>query len=234
MGAPTIAGKLPEPISLPELGRWGRTPSWPDWLVSRMALLQNIMQPHPVTGKYRVVPTLPERSLLNAVERDTIQRHVTKLEAILERCPQDDPEEEKTLFGLVGEMMLALPSTTPNEASAEARGKAFMWALNDLPVCTVAGAVLRWHRGDADDYRTGKSYDYHWQPAPAELRQIALLERWRVSEELRQLRDLLRAEPLIEYPAEHYEQMRARLAEVIPRTARIAWMAGRGNQRGGR
>lgn len=118
--------------------------------------------------------------------------------------------------------MLALPSSQQNEAGAEATGEAFQAALDDVPHWAVAAAVRRWYRGDCGLNERGQAYDYHWRPAPAELRSIALVEKWRVKQRAETLRKLLAAEPLIEFSDEHCAQMRARLAEVIPRTARIA------------
>jgi len=68
----------------------------------------------------------------------------------------------------------------------------------------------------------GQPYDYHWRPAPAELRKIALVENWRVQHRTQTLRKLIAAEPLIEFSDEHCAAMRARLAAMIPRTARTA------------
>jgi hypothetical protein len=87
----------------------------------------------------------------------------------------------------------------------------------------VSAAVRRWYRGDCGLNERDQPYDYHWRPAPAELRRIALVEKWRVEARARTLRKLLVAEPLIEVSDQHCAQMRARLAAVIPRTSRASW-----------
>jgi hypothetical protein len=109
-----------------------------------------------------------------------------------------------------------------NEAGAEASGEAFQAALDDVPTWAVAAAVRRWYRGDCGENERGQPFDYHWRPAPAELRRIALFEKWRVQQRAKTLRKLLVAEPFIEFSEEHCAQMRARLIAVIPRTSRIA------------
>jgi hypothetical protein len=121
-----------------------------------------------------------------------------------------DPKSEEETFVVVGKLMLALPSTAPSEASTVARGEAFMMALDDIPTWAVRAAARRWCRGDAGD-----KYDYHWCPAPAELRALALTELWRVVERTNTLKRLLRAEPLIEYSEEHCARMRQRLQEFL-------------------
>jgi hypothetical protein len=50
---------------------------------------------------------------------------------------------------------------------------------------------------------------------PQRLR-ISLVERWRVMERAATLRKLLAAVPLIEYSAEHCQEMQARLATIFP------------------
>ena len=60
----------------------------------------------------------------------------------------------------------------------------------------------------------------HWRPAPAELRRIALMEKWQVQYRAQTMRKLLAAEPLIEFSDDHRAAMRARLATIIPSTAR--------------
>ena len=64
-------------------------------------------------------------------------------------------------------MMLMMPAPTQNEASAEARGEAFLAALEDMPVWAVRSAIRRWYRGDAGTDEPGEPFDYHWCPAPA-------------------------------------------------------------------
>jgi len=173
-------------------------------------------------GKHRKVPTLPANLILNPAERAEIERHATDLDALCAQTPADSDEWEGATLIIITKLMLALPSSQQNEAGAEATGEAFQAALDDVPTWAVAAAVRRWYRGDCGENERGQPYDYHWRPAPAELRKIALVEKWRVQHRAQTLRKLLVAEPLMEFSDEHCAQMRARLAAVIPRTSRVA------------
>jgi hypothetical protein len=209
-----LPAETPEPIPLPDLSRGVVMRSLPAWLASRVASLTNERQPDPVTGKHRTVPTLPANSTLAPAERDAVEQHVCALERMCAQCPLTDRKAEEAMLLTVGKLMWALPCSTQNEDSAEARGSAFMEALDDVPAWAVDAARRRWYRGDCGKNSQGLPFDCHWQPAPADLRKVALLELWRVRERINVLKDVLIAEPLIEFTDEHRAAMRARLAEL--------------------
>jgi hypothetical protein len=83
-----------------------------------------------------------------------------------------------------------------------------------VPTWAVAAAVRRWYRGECGTNERGQPYDYHWRPAPAELRKTALVEKWRIASRADTLRKLLTAEPLIEHSDDHCKAMRTKLAEM--------------------
>jgi hypothetical protein len=199
-----------EPIQLPDLRRPERMPSLPAWVASRVASLRKECQPDPTTGKYREALTLPAHQTLSAIERETIDGHIVALEGCRRPTPVDDPATEEAVLVVVTKLVLALPAAKQNEASVEARGEAYMAALDDLPLWSVAAAARRWYRGEAGD-----KYDYHWCPAPADLRAISLNELSRVCARSEQLRRLLGAEQLIEYSDEHRVRMGERLAGLF-------------------
>jgi hypothetical protein len=178
-------------------------------------------QAPPEGGKYRKVPTLPRNLILAPAERAEVERHIADLDALCKQAPAESDEWEAATLIVVTKLMLALPAAQQNEASAEASGEAFQAALDDVPTWAVAAAVRRWYRGDCGENERGQPYDYHWRPAPAELRRITFFEKWRVQQRAETLRKLLVAEPLIEFSEELCVQMRARLAAVIPRTSRL-------------
>ena len=115
---------------------------------------------------------------------------------------------------MVTKLMLALPSHQQNQLGAEASGEAFMAALEDIPTWAVAAGAHRWYRGDCGKNELDQPYDYRWRPAPADLRKIALTEKFRVYRRVTILRRLLAAEPEV-FSDEHCSRMRARLASVI-------------------
>jgi hypothetical protein len=202
-----------ERIPLPDPRRPERMPSLPAWVASRVVSLKDEMQWEAASGKYRMTPTLSANLILSQEERDVIAEHVADLERFRGPTPADEVGAEKATLVVVTRMMLALPAARQNEASAEARGEAYMVVLDDLPTWAVAAAVRRWYRGDAGD-----KYDYHWCPAPAELRELARIELWRVMERANKLKELLRAEPLLEFSEEHCHVMRVRLSNLIQET----------------
>ncbi len=222
MALPAILANGPEPIPLPDVRRLDQTPSWPAWLASRVESMKDECQPALADGKYRDILTLPATLILGRAECAEVERHIDELDALCRQTPTNGAEWEAATLIVLTKLMLALPSSQQNEAGAEASGEAFQAALDDVPTWAVAAAVRRWYRGDCGENERGQPYDYHWRAAPAELRRIALIEKWRVQQRASTLRKLLAAEPLIEFSDEHCAQMRARLAAVIPRTSRIA------------
>ena len=220
MALPAIGANAPEPISLLDVRRLDQMPSLPEWVASRVGSMKDECQPTLTDGKYRTVPTIPANLILGPAERVEVERHIAELDALCKQTPIDGDKWEAATLIVLTQLMLALPSSQQNEAGAEASGEAFQAALDDLPTWSVAAAVRRWYRGDCGENERGQPYDYHWRPAPAELRRIALVEKWRVQQRAQPLRKLLAAEPLIEFSDEHCAQMRARLASVIPRTVR--------------
>lgn len=161
-----------------------------------------------------MIPTLPENLILSAAERDEIGRHIGDLDALCGPTPIDSPAAEGVMLIELTSMMLVLPAAAQNEASAEARGAAYLAALDDIPPWAVQSAIRRWYRGDAGTNERGEAHDYHWAPAPAELRSVAKTELWRVKGRAETLRKLLRAERLVEFDEEHRRRMCSQLAEL--------------------
>jgi len=151
---------------------------------------------------------LPASLTLSPAERAEIERHAGELEALCTQTPADSDEWEAKTLIIVTKLMLALPAAQQNEAGAEATGEAFQAALDDVPTWAVDAAMRRWYRGDCGENERGQAYDYHWRPAPAELRRIALMEKWQVQYRAQTMRKLLAAEPLIEFSDDHRAAMR--------------------------
>lgn len=221
MALPAIGAKAPERLTLPDVRRLDRMPSLPAWVASRVGSMKDEHQRSTVDGKYRSVPTLPASLILCPAERAEIEQHAGELEALCAQTPADSDEWEGATLIIITKLMLALPAAQQNEAGAEATGEAFQAALDDVPTWAVAAAVRRWYRGDCGENERGQPYDYHWRPAPAELRRIALVEKWRVLYRAQTLRKLLAAEPLIEFSDEHCAAMRAKLATILPKSAPV-------------
>src|SRR5262245_50621240 len=214
MALPTTGAAAPEHLPLPDVRRLDQMPSWPAWVASRIESMKDACQPSGADRRYRTVPTLPSNSTLSPAERIEIERHVADLRSLCEQTPQADASWEATTLVVVTKLMLALPSAQQNEVGAEASGEAFMAALEDIPTWAVAAAAHRWYRGDCGKNEHGQPYDYRWRPAPADLRRIALTEKFRIYGRVATLRRLLAAEPEV-FSEEHCSRMRARLASLL-------------------
>lgn len=226
MDRPSLGVYAPEPILLPDVRRLDRMPSWPVWVASRVGSMREEWQTSVADGKYRLVPTLPANLTLSPTERAEIERHVAYLDRLCAETPAEHPDWEKRTLLTVTKLMLVLPSAQQNDVAAEATGEAFQAALDDVPHWAVAEAVRRWHRGDCGKTEDGRPYNYHWRPAPAELRRIARSEAWRVRQRAETLRKLLAVEPLIVFDSQHRQQMQERfgalLRGMIERRAQVA------------
>jgi hypothetical protein len=157
------------------------------------------------------VLTQPASAILTAGEREALEEHAKQLKALYRRTPANDPDAEQEILLAVTEMMLVVSIPGQNELSAEARGRAFMTALDDVPIWAIHAAIRSWSRGECGKGTNGQPYDYRWCPAPAELRRITLAAMHPINERLRTVEMLLRAEPRIEYSDEHRRKMCERL-----------------------
>jgi len=215
MTLPVPAAEPPQRLLLPDVRRLDQMPSLPAWVASRIASLESEVQPDPTSRKWRKVSTLPAKMALTMAERNELASHASDLRALCDRTPITDPDAMQETLRAVTQMMLVLPSTTQTELSAEVRGEAFIDAVDDLPPWAVRAAIRRWNRGDCDLNQQGKAYDYHWCPAPAELRRIAWTQMYRVRFRANEIERLLAAQPPLEFSDEHCTQMRDRLVKLF-------------------
>lgn len=139
-------------------------------------------------------------------QKALIEEHQSALGAIMEMTPYNDERHGEVTMVAVTKMMLVLPSKESGDLAMEAKGEAYMAALEDIPCWAVQEAMRRWHRSEY-----GQKYDYKWQPAPSTLRDLALIETYRVRAVRRKLNDLLLAEPLREFSSAHCEEMKSKI-----------------------
>lgn len=206
--------EIQEPFRMPDVRRPDKMPSLPVWVASRLAAAQREMQPDPVTGKWRMVLTLPVALRLTATSIAEIKVHVANLETLLGPTPEDDPDVEAEMLALIAKMMMALPAQRQDELATEASGEAFLMAVEDLPAWAVRSAYRRWCRNEAGLNARGEPYDCHWRPGPADLRSVALTELWRIKGRIEDLKGIVIAEERIEYSDEHCADMKRRLGEL--------------------
>jgi hypothetical protein len=204
-----------EPLKLPDLARPDRMPSLPEWVASRLELLNEAHQ-NDGTGNRRRMMTLPASAMLGSSERQQLEVYADTLTQTLERTPENSADAEAETLVLVTKLMLALPGQKAGEAGAEATGEAYQAALDDMPPWAVAAAIRQWYRGNSIvlDHPRAQPHDYRWRPAPAVLRKLSYYEMMRVMGRIRKLKQLLSAVPLIEFSADHTHDMRAKLRKL--------------------
>lgn len=138
-----------------------------------------------------------------------VEQHVSALSAALAMTPYEDERHGELTLTTVTKMTLVLPSREAGELANEAKGEAYMVALEDVPSWAVQEAMRKWYRAEC-----GEKHDYRWQPAPATLRDLAMTETYRVMGVRRRLNEILVAEPLLEFTAEQEASMREKVAKL--------------------
>jgi hypothetical protein len=197
-----------EQIPLPDVQRPAKLTSLPQWLEDRCKLLKMEMVPGP-TGRYQRAVVLPKTMLLNERQLGPITKHAAALDRVLAMTPEQDIRHGKQTMAAVGKMMLVLPAKESGEIATEAKSEAYMAALDDVPFWAVQEAMRRWYRGEY-----GPKYDYRWQPPPATLRELALIEAFHVQAVRRQLHQVIVAVPEVEFGEDHCRRMRAKMDEL--------------------
>lgn len=139
-----------------------------------------------------------------------IERHVLDLDRVLAMTPAEDQSHGQQTFSAVTKMMMVLPAREAGDFAAEAKGEAYIAALEDVPSWAVEEAMRKWHRAEY-----GEKYDYRWQPAPATLRELAMIETYRVIGVRRKLSAILVAEPLVEFTPEQESSMKAKVEAYL-------------------
>lgn len=122
-----------EDLQLPDLRRLERMPFLPAWVASRVDLLKTEERSDLKTRTRRAAVVLPAKLILTVGQRKCVERYVGTLRAFCAATPANDGAVEQETLRAVSELMLVLPSPAQNELSVEARGEAFMDALDDVP-----------------------------------------------------------------------------------------------------
>ena len=192
-----------EPLALPDRRRPAQMPSLPAWAASLTECVKDNWQ----NGKMEL--TLPEAMMPTSAQRDMILRHIGALSKMVERTPTNSADCEAETLVIVTKMLLALPSPKSTETGNEAKGEAYLAALDDIAPWAVQEAVRKWYRGEH-----GPKHDYRWSPVPADLRKLARQEEFRVRGRMILLGRVCNAVPLVEYSDDHRKEMLRRLAEL--------------------
>lgn len=116
---------------------------------------------------------------------------------------------------IVTKMLLALAAPRTSETGAEAKGEAYMAALEDIPSWAVQEAVRGWYRGSSLVLDAKMPHDFRWSPAPAILRRLAEIEAAKVKWRATSLQQIIDAEEKLEFSEEHCAAMRQKLVELF-------------------
>jgi hypothetical protein len=206
-----------EPIPLPDRRRPTQMPSLPAWVAWRIELLKENEQPDR-TGKYRKAWTLPERAALTTAQKSALVSHIAELRRLTAETPVNANRFAGDTLAIVTKLLLVLPGQKTTETGAEAKGEAYMAALDDVPSWAVAEAARLWYRGQCDHVSAGPRgavHNYSFSPSPAILRNIAMVEAWRVESRSRTLANLIEAEPLVEFSDEHRAEVLRRFRGLL-------------------
>jgi len=160
--------------------------------------------------------TLPAAMILSDIESVMVRRHIADLGSLVVSTPATSADAEAETLVIVTKMLLALPGQRSTDTGNEAKGEAYLAALDDVPPWAVQEAVRKWYRGEH-----GSKFDYRWSPVPADLRSLARNEEFKVRGRMTVLERIVKAEALIEYSDDHREMMLKRLQIVIHDAASI-------------
>lgn len=153
-------------------------------------------------------------------QKQAIKQHCVKLREFGLMTPENDARYEAETLVIVTKLLLTLPGMRTSETGAEAKGEAYMAALDDVPSWAVGEAVRGWYRGThpAPHVENGKAhpYDFSWAPAPAVLRNLAVFEAWKFENRAREVEKLLNVVEFDPTAAAHCEKMRDKIHKEIP------------------
>lgn len=185
-----------EAIPLPDLSK-AKTLSLPAWGErSRAALGTNLQIVH---GTFREVKTLPKALLPTAEQRKAIEDHMESLSyCLLETAERREDWALRAAKAATGLVLALAGGDKRSELASEAKGEAYVAALEDVPCWAVEAAARRWYRGDCGKDQEGREYDYKWAPEPALLRKIAMQQVWLVRAEINDLQALLDARAYVD------------------------------------
>lgn len=206
-----------EPITLPDTRRLGTMSSLPAWVESLLASAATESR-HNGRQQLVQVTTLPTSKMPSSVQRSMLARAASDLNALCAQTPERSADAAEAVLVQVTKMLLVLAAPKSTETAVEAKGDAYMMALEDIPHWAVTEAVRKWYRGDCKHPRhdKGERHDTRWPPDPATLRSIAWAEAYKVKGRAIALSRLAAAQPRAEYTEEHCAAMRDQLAKVLP------------------
>lgn len=161
--------------------------------------------------------TLPPNLVLGEVEKNQILEHIQATEPMLEMTPANAADYEAAMLVAITKMVKVLPAQRADEIGYEARGEAYLAAVEDIPIWAVEEGIRGWYRGEH-----GNGFDYKWAPQPFELRTVAERKVLMFKAHIRKLRNVANAVALIEYGADYRANMAGRVDQVLKKFKAIS------------
>lgn len=132
---------------------------------------------------------LPAPLILTPAQRAAIDQYQAAVAHVLEQTPERNNHWSQRTLVSVSKLLMALAGREGGDLAGEAKGAAYMAALDDVPYWATEEAARLWYRGECGD-----QHNYNWPPAPAILRTIARRSEYAVRSRSAELQQLLGAE----------------------------------------
>lgn len=144
-----------------------------------------------------------------------MSRHIDQIDILCAQTPENSEEAEKAVMVILAKLQMALPHQANGETGAEAKGEAYLAAIEDLPYWALAAAVRGWYRGTSEAKDQKQPHDFRWCPAPATLAWLARAEMHKLAGRATALRRVVNAIPCPEYSDEYKSEMVNKITALI-------------------
>jgi hypothetical protein len=152
--------------------------------------------------------------MLAPAQRSAIEEYLTTVITLFDQTPEQGGCWGQRTMTVVSKLFLTLTGREGGELAGEAKGQAYMAALDDVPCWATEEAARLWYRGEC-----GARHNYTWPPAPAVLREISRQTECSLRRKSTELQHLLLAEGQREFSSEHCASMRSRLGTLAANLA---------------
>lgn len=191
---------ISEPIKLPDPRRPATLPSLPAWVerLKGAVRLELQMTPDGKSFEPNDVLVLPPELMPSEDQRQAMILHCDNLRSFLEETPASSAAAETRVATAVSKLLTVLAGERKSDLVEEARSEVYLDVLEDVPCWAVENAVRAWFRHDCGTDERGRPHDYKWAPDPGTLRQIALIETYKLGARIGLIQRILDAREYID------------------------------------
>ena len=169
-----------EPIKLPDPHRPATLPSLPAWVERLKGAVRLELQMTPDGKSFEDALVLSPEMMPSSDQRHAMTLHRDSLRSFLAETPASSAAAETRVATAVSKLLTVLAGERKSDLVEEARSEVYLDVLEDVPCWAVEGAVRAWFRHDCGTDERGRPHDYKWAPDPGTLRQIALIETYKL------------------------------------------------------